>query len=131
VFHTALQQPIENSKGAAKMEDRMKTYDGQSRGRNAVATERKSEGGRKTHPLSNFANVQNLVENPKIAQTDLAAVTQTELRSFRDALWEAINGIEEKAPGAPIERELVILDGVAEGLGKCMAEPEIVNSTKP
>jgi hypothetical protein len=59
------------------------------------------------------------------------AGTETELRSLRDALWEAINGIEEKAPGAHIERELVILDRVAEGLGKIMTEPESVNGTKP
>jgi hypothetical protein len=131
VFHTALQQPIERSNGAAKTEDRMKTYEGQSPGRNAVATERKSKRGRQTQTLSNFANAQNLVENPESAQTDVAAGTQTELRPLRDALWEAINGIEEKAPGAPIERELMILDRVAEGLGNLVTRPEAVNGTKP
>jgi hypothetical protein len=48
---------------------------------------------------------------------------QTELRSLRDELWEAITGIEEKAPGALIERDLVTLDSVAEALGRMM-KPE-------
>jgi hypothetical protein len=124
----ALQQPIEKSNGAAKTEDRM-THE--SPGRNTVTPERKTERGRKTQTLSNFANAQNLVENPDLAQTDLAAGTQTELPSLSDALWEAINGIEEKAPGAPIERELMILDRVAEELGNVVTRPKGVDGTKP
>jgi hypothetical protein len=45
---------------------------------------------------------------------------QTELRFLRDALWEAINGIEDNAPGARIESELLILDRVADALGRMM-----------
>lgn len=43
---------------------------------------------------------------------------ETELRSLRHALWETINGIEENASDACIERYLVILDRVGEALGK-------------
>jgi hypothetical protein len=50
---------------------------------------------------------------------------QRELRSLRDALWQAINGIEEKAPGALIECDLVILDSVAEALGSIMSDPSL------
>jgi hypothetical protein len=91
------------------------THERKSPGRDTGTTEHNALG-REARTLSNFANAQNAVENPDSAQIDLAAGTQTELRSLRDALWEAINGIEEKAPGAPIERELIILDRVAEGL---------------
>jgi hypothetical protein len=92
--------------------------------RRTVTTEH-NELCRKAQTLSKFANAQNLAENPDSAQTDLAARTQTELRSLRDALWEAINGIEAKAPGALIERELIILDRVAEGLGNIVQDPKV------
>jgi hypothetical protein len=78
----------------------------------------KSELSRAAKPASTVANGENSVESPySTKQTDFEDGTQTKLRSLRDALWEAINGIEEKAPGAPIERELMILDHLAEGLG--------------
>jgi hypothetical protein len=94
-------------------------------GRKAVTTERKSELIRAARPTSTVANDTDSVERPdSTKQTDLAAGTQTELRSLRDALWEAINGIEEKAPGALIERELVILDRVAERLGNTTSKPD-------
>jgi hypothetical protein len=112
VFSYALEQPIEKFERCCKTEDRM-TDERESPGSNTVRTEH-DELYRKTQMLSNLANAQNAVENPKMAQNDLAAGTQTELPSFRDALWEAINGIAEKAPGAPIERELMIFDPVAE-----------------
>ena len=53
----------------------------------------------------------------------IEAGSETKLRSLRDALWEAVNGIEEKASGAPVERELVILEYVAEAFDKMMCEP--------
>ena len=74
----------------------------ESPGRDAIATQANSE-------LSRTANLDG---------------RQTELRSLRDALWEAINGIEEKAPDALIERELVILDRVADALTTMMCEPD-------
>jgi F0F1-type ATP synthase alpha subunit len=98
--------------------------------RNIVTTEH-NELGREAKPASSFANGKNHIENPYSNQIEVEAGTETELRSLRDALWEAINGIEENAPAAHIERELVILDRVAEGLGKIMTEPEDVNGTKP
>jgi hypothetical protein len=99
-------------------------YEQNSPGRKAVATEH-NELCRKTQTLSNFANAQNAVEKAELEQTDLAAGAQTELRSLRDALWEAISGIEAKAPGALIERELIILDRVAEGLGSIAQNPKV------
>ena len=51
-----------------------------------------------------------------------AGEAQTELRSLRDALWEAVNGIEEKASGAPVERELVILESVADAFDRLICE---------
>jgi hypothetical protein len=56
--------------------------------------------------------------------TDSEAGPQAELRSLRDAICGAINAIEENAPHAPIERELVILDRVADELGNMMCEDE-------
>jgi hypothetical protein len=84
--------------------------------------------------LSNAAVKQagkSLMNGKEYTQTE--GVTpgglQTELRSLRDELWEAITGIEEKAPGALIERDLVILDSVAEALGRMMKpEAEYVES---
>jgi hypothetical protein len=46
------------------------------------------------------------------------------MRSLRDALSEAITGIEKKAPGALIGSELVILDRVADALGGIMTAPD-------
>jgi hypothetical protein len=112
-------------------EDRM-THERDLPGRKAVATEGKSELIRAARATSMVANDTDSVERPySTEQTDLAAGRQTQRRSLRDALWEAINCIEEKAPGAPIERELIILDRVAEGLGNVVTEPEGVNGTKP
>jgi len=48
--------------------------------------------------------------------------TTASMLVLRDALWEGLDGIEEKAPGAPIERELIILDRVAERLGNTTSE---------
>lgn len=100
------------------------THERKSLGLDTVTTEH-NELCRKTQTVSNFANAQNAVENADLEQTDLAAGTQTELRSLRDALWEAISGIEAKAPGALIERELIILDRVAEGLGNIVQNPKM------
>jgi hypothetical protein len=50
---------------------------------------------------------------------------QTELRLLRNALWDAINSVEENASGAPIERDLVILDRVADALGSIMSDPTL------
>jgi hypothetical protein len=100
-------------------------YEQDSPGRKAVATERKSELIRAAKTASTVANGKDSVERPySTKQIDLGSGTQTELRSLRDALWEAIDGIEEKAPGAPIERELVILDRVAERLRNTIPEPD-------
>jgi hypothetical protein len=106
------------------------TYDRESHGRNTVTTEH-NELGREAKTSSSFADEKNHIEDPYSNQTKVQPGTETELRSLRDALWEAINGIEEKAPGAHIERELVILDRVAEGLGNIVTEPNDVNGTKP
>jgi hypothetical protein len=105
-------------------------HERESHVRNIVAAEH-NELGREATVASSFAKGKNHIENPYSNQIEVDPRTETELRSLRDALWEAINGIEEKAPAAHIERELVILDRVAEGLGKIMAEPENVNGTKP
>jgi hypothetical protein len=106
------------------------THERESHVRNIVRTEH-NEVGREAKTASSFANGKNHIENPYANQIEGEPRTETQLRSLRDALWEAINGIEEKAPAAYIERELAILDRVAEGLGKIMAEPENVNGTKP
>jgi hypothetical protein len=68
------------------------------------------------------ATSKSLTEGKDCTQTERVTPggLQTELRSLRDELWEAITGIEEKAPGALIERDLVILDNVAEALGRMM-----------
>jgi hypothetical protein len=130
VFNAALKQPIEH-RSCCKTEHRM-IYEQDLPGHKAVATERNSELIRAATTTSTVANNTESVERPDSTKhTDLTAGTQTELRSLRDALWEAISGIEEKAPGALIERELVILDRVAEGLGNIVTEPEAVNGTKP
>jgi hypothetical protein len=71
-----------------------------------------------------LANGKYSAETSYSKQTSSAAGTQTELRSLRDAIRGAINAIEEKAPHAPIERELVILDRVADELGNMMCEDE-------
>jgi hypothetical protein len=92
----------------------------ESPGRNAVATEHNFELSREPQMASSFRN-----EHPDDSkQTDSEGGRQTELRALREALWEAINGIEEKAPGAPIERELIILDHLAEGLENIMYEAQ-------
>ena len=92
-------------------------------GPNAVTTEGKSELIRAARTTSKAANDTESVQGPySTKQTDSGNGTQTEVRSLRDELWEAINGIEEKAPGAPIERELIILDRVAERLGNTTSE---------
>src|SRR5947209_20630785 len=93
------------------------TQERESPGRNGVASEGKIELSREAQTSSSFSNGNNNTENPYSKQTDLEHGSQTELQSLRDALWEAINGIEEKAPSAPIERELVILDHLADRLG--------------
>jgi hypothetical protein len=84
--------------------------------RNAVPTPDKIELSREAATVSGLANGKNSAGTFSFysKQTDAEAGTQTKLRSIRDAVWEAINGIEEKAPGAPVERELVILDRVAD-----------------
>jgi hypothetical protein len=97
----------------------------ESFGRNAVPTDDNIELSRAAQTPSGLANGRNNAENPDDSkQTDSEAGTQTELHSLRDVLWEAINGIEEKAPSAPIERELMILDRVADGLGKMMCKAD-------
>jgi hypothetical protein len=48
--------------------------------------------------------------------------TTASMLALRDALWEGLDGIEEKAPGAPIECELMILDRVAERFGNTRSE---------
>jgi hypothetical protein len=124
VFHPALKQPIEID-AAPKRRIGM-THERESPGRKAVATEHNIELIREAQTTpSTVANGENSVESPySTKQTDLGAGTQTELHSLRDALWEAINGIEEKAPGAPIEREMTILDRVADLLGNMMCKAE-------
>jgi hypothetical protein len=92
--------------------------------RNAVATKGEIERTSAARTAWSFANPQDIAENRNSKQTDLGAGMQTELHSLRDVLWEAINGIEEKAPGAAIERELTILDSVADRLGNKMCEAE-------
>jgi hypothetical protein len=68
---------------------------------------------------------KSLTEGKDCTQTERVTPggLQTKLRSLRDELREAITGIEEKVPGALIERDLVTLDSVAEALGRMM-EPE-------
>jgi hypothetical protein len=69
------------------------------------------------------AAVERATRNGPREEKRRTKTQQTELRLLRDALWEAINGIEEKAPGALIESELLILDRIADELGR-MREPE-------
>jgi hypothetical protein len=64
-------------------------------------------------------------ENPYSKNYSRRCGFQMELRSLRDALWEAINNIEENASGAPIERDLVILDRVADALASIMSDPTL------
>jgi hypothetical protein len=96
----------------------------ESPGRNIVPTEDNIELSRAAQTPSGVANGRNNAEDPTSRQTDSGGGRQAELRSLRDALWEAITAIEEKAPGAAIERELVILDHLADGLGDIMYEAE-------
>jgi hypothetical protein len=79
-----------------------------------MSNDREHPGGK---GMATEANVETKNYNLKYGR-------QAELRSIRDALWEAINGIEEKAPNAIVAVELVILDHVADALGKIMLESE-------
>jgi hypothetical protein len=96
----------------------------ESPGRNAVPTQDKIELSREAETPSGLANGKNSAGTFS-KQTDLlGGGTETKLRLLHDAIWDAINGIEEKAPGAPIEYELVTLDHVAEELENMMCEDE-------
>jgi hypothetical protein len=90
---------------------------------NTAAMEHNPEVGDQLQTTLVFANRRSHTETADSKQTESAARTQAELRSLLDALWQAINGIEEKAPHAPIERELLILDSVAEAFETMISEP--------
>jgi hypothetical protein len=89
---------------------------------NTAITEHNPEVGQQLQTTLFFASGRH-AEIPDAKQTDSVARTQAELPPLLDALWQAINLIEEKAPNAPIERELLILDNVAEAFEKMISEP--------
>jgi hypothetical protein len=108
-----------NRRAAAKRRTGMKN-ERESPRRNAVPTQDKIELSREAETSSRLANGKNSAVTFYSKQTDSEAGTQTKLRSLRDAIWEAINRIEEKAPGTPIHPELVTPDRVADELGSMM-----------
>jgi hypothetical protein len=113
---------VEAADAAAQREAGMSNKQHLRRENSGIA-EHNPEAGQQQQTTLVFANRRDHTETADPKQSESVARTQAKLPSLLDALWEAINAIEEKAPNAPIERELLILDNVAEAFEKMMSEP--------